>query len=159
MMSMPMITLPVRTTGDRVSRAIAVIALTLLSAVVVAFIVTIIYPWNPITSVEIRVVGSPHVGAYLTVEVTYCKARSWTPSDVRWSLINEVSIVLPDTPMSFPPGCHVKRIAVAVPRHVMPGDYKLKEELHYEPWPWKSYVYERESPVFRLSGSNEEPAR
>ncbi len=159
MMSIPMITLPEPTTGDRISRVIATITLALLSAIVLAFIVTIVYPWNPITSVEIRVVGTPRVGAYLTVELTYCKARAWAPSDVRWSLVNEVSIVLPATLMSFPPGCHVKRLGVAIPRHVMPGNYRLKEELHYDPWPWKSYVYERESPVFRLFGPNEEAVR
>jgi len=151
---LPLVTLRQPTVLDRVSRAMAVLTLSLVAAVVLGFAVTVTYPWNPITKVEITVVGQSHVGGTLIVEVDYCKTRDWAPESVRWSLTNAVTVVLPMATTSLPPGCHVKRLIIQIPEHVAPGMYQLQEELRYEPWPWKSYTYIRQSPPFTLEGAH-----
>lgn len=151
---MAVIALRQPTTMDRVSKAIANLALTALTVLASVFVVTIVYPWDPIAKVEIAVVGQPIAGKDLIVSIDYCKSRAWTPTLVRWSLMNDVTVVLPTTTASLPTGCHVKRLAVPIPLHVAPGEYRLQEELTYQPWPWKYYTYVRQSQTFTLKGAS-----
>jgi hypothetical protein len=122
----------------------------MLALMVGTFFVTTFWPWNPITRLNITVVGSPMAGRSLTVNIDYCKARAWAPAEVRWMLVNDVSIVLPVQTASMPPGCHIKPLLLPLPRHILPGEYRLQEELIYEPWPWKQYVYVVQSPTFTV---------
>ena len=138
---------------DHFSRVIANVTLSMLGLFALVFFVTMIYPWDPITKLEIRVVGESRVDTGIVVSVDYCKVRNWTPAEVRWALVNDITIVLPTTLMSMPVGCHVKQLAIPMPIHAMPGTYQLQEELIYKPWPWKAYQYVRRSQPFALKGA------
>jgi hypothetical protein len=143
------------TIRDRASRVAAQFALYVIGLVVAAFAVTVVYPWNPVTKVAIRVLNQPTTTGPIVVEIDYCKARAWVPELVRWSLVNDITIVLPTTTMSMPVGCHVKSLMVPTPIHLIPGNYRLKEELFYRPWPWRSIVYEIESTGFTVTQAKE----
>lgn len=121
--------------------------------------VTIWYPWNPITTVNVRVVGTPVVGQAMTVEVNYCKVRDWVPAEVRFSLLNEVTVMLPNSPASLPVGCHVTNVVVPLPRHIVPTKYRLQLETIYRPWPWVEIPYVRQSPVFTMAAAPETPMK
>lgn len=135
------------------TRMVRMALLTLLSVwiVIAAMAVTIWYPWAPITSLSVRVVGRPVIGASMTVAVDYCKARDWVPAEVRFSLLNEVTVLLPLTAAaSLPTGCHITNIIVPLPRHIVPTKYRLQLETIYRPWPWKELAYVRQSQVFEM---------
>jgi hypothetical protein len=70
------------------------------------------------------------------------------PSAIRWSLVNSITIVLPQTTASLPVGCHVRYLRVPTSHHVASGIYQLQEEVIYEPWPWRDFVYVKQSPPF-----------
>lgn len=118
------------------------------------FVVTVAWPFNPVTRVRIDVENTPvTAGEPIIALVDYCKTRDWTPREVRWSLVNDVTVILTPTPVSLPVGCHVKRLLIPTSRHIAPGHYQLQEELIYQPWPWRQFVYVRRSPVFEMRGS------
>lgn len=135
------------TRGERFRTAVANITLSLFLMLVIVFLCTLYYPWNPITKLEIAIVGEPHAGGILAVDVSYCKTRSWTPREVRWALLNDISIILPLTSFTLPVGCSSRRVLLPIPVHVAPGDYKLQTEVIYEPWPWRTFVYVAETPA------------
>lgn len=153
MMATPMVMLRQPTAMDRVSRVIANVTLSMLGLFALVFFITMLYPWEPITRLEIQVVGESRVNAGLVVAVDYCKARAWPPDEVRWALVNDITVVLPTTLMSMPVGCHVKQLGIPMPIHAIPGTYQLQEELIYRPWPWKTYTYVRRSQPFTLKGA------
>ncbi len=131
------------------------VAVIIIIGAVVTALATAFAPITQIAKLNIRVIGSPVAGEGLVVELDYCKVYQWTPADVRWSLVNEVTVVLHSTRMSMPVGCHVKRLAVALPAHVAPGQYVLQEELFYRPWPWRELTYVAQSPSFTLQAPKE----
>jgi hypothetical protein len=139
-----------KTPQDHVGIWIARITLTLLGSLIIVFTWTWIYPFDPITKLRISVVNQPVVGASIVAEIDYCKTRAWVPAEARWSLNNEITIVLPVQTASLPTGCQVKRIYLPIPIHVAPGAYQLQEELVYSPWPWRDFVYVVRSPMFTL---------
>jgi hypothetical protein len=146
------------TSRDWATRLLAQITLTLLGLGSMLFAVTVFYPFNPITKLELRVVNAPAVGGSIVVEVDYCKAREWVPDEVRWSLNNDVTVILPVATASLPSGCNVRRVYLPLPQHIAIGNYKLQEEVVYSPWPWRSFTYVVQSPMFRLypaTGGNE----
>jgi hypothetical protein len=137
---------------DHISKILADTTLTLALILVIMVMVTVWYPWNPITKLRIKVLGVPVPGTTITVEVDYCKAREWVPAELRWSLLNDVVVILPASTASLPTGCHVVRILLPLPMHVVPGEYQLQEELTYRPWPWTAYEYLAQSPTFMIKG-------
>ena len=88
--------------------------------------------------------------ADLLVSVDYCKTRNIVPHKGRWSLQNEISILLPDAVFALPIGCSTKQIAVPLPPHVIPGRYRLQVELVYRPWPWVDETVVRQSLPFEV---------
>jgi len=133
---------------------------TLLSMWVVMFAAatTMWYPWNPLTKLELAVLGTPRVGKILEVELNYCKQRDWASHEIRWSLVNDVTIVLPrESAFNLPLGCNSKNIILMLPQHIMPTDYKLQLEVIYEPWPWTELVYTRASQRFHVLPAQEQP--
>lgn len=147
---MAMVQLRTPTRMDHVSRSVANFTLSLLTVVMLGFIATAIYPWNPVTRLDISLIGAQSARSALDVRIDYCKAREWTPVDVRWALVNDITIVLPTTLMSMPVGCHVKQVSVPMPIHAIPGRYQLQQEVIYRPWPWKTITYLRRTPWFQL---------
>ena len=91
-----------------------------------------------------------YAGIDLRVFVDYCKTRNIVPHEGRWSLQNEVSILLPDGVFALPIGCSTKQIAVPLPPHVIPGRYRLQVELVYRPWPWVDETVVRQSLPFEV---------
>ena len=127
------------------------LALILMACALVGLLVTVAYPWNPITKRNLRVLGAPTVGEDLIVEIDYCKTRAWAPVLVGWALVNDVAVSFSSTTtFSMPVGCHVHRLFVPTPRHVTSGIYMLQEEVLYQPWPWREFTYVRRSPPFVL---------
>ena len=118
---------------------------------------TWLYPFDPLSKVEIRVVNQPVMSGQILVEIDYCKERAWVPHDNRWSLTNDITIILPVATASLPVGCHIKRLLMPLPRHVVAGEYRLQLETIYEPWPWRAFVYVRQSPVFAITPRTETP--
>ena len=136
------------------------LALVLMACALIGLLVTVAYPWDPITKLNLRVLGAPTVGEDLTVELDYCKTRAWVPASVRWALVNDVAVSFPSaTTFSMPVGCHVHRLLVPAPRHVAPGIYMLQEEVLYQPWPWREFTYVRQSPPFVLLPKLQEATR
>ena len=137
---------------DRHRGMMVVASLTLISmwAAMIVFAATAWYPWNPITTVNVRVTGQPQVGRPMYIVVDYCKARDWAPQEVRFSLVNEVTVVLPPSTLSLPTGCHTTSIRVPLPKHIVPTAYRFQLETIYQPWPWRTIQYVRQSPVFQM---------
>ena len=125
--------------------------------VIVAFVVTAWYPWNPVTKLSISIVGQPRVGDDIRVRIDYCKTREWTPREVRWSLQDDIVIVLERTTMSLPVGCRVVTLTVPGSEKLVPGGYQLQEEVIYQPWPWREFLYVRRTPPFHLLPAGEIP--
>jgi hypothetical protein len=146
------------TDNDRgYQRMVTLATATLMSVWVVMAIlaVTIWYPWNPVTKLRIRVVGEPVVGRSMTVEVDYCKAREWVPDEVRFSLLNEVTISIPFSAISLPTGCHVTNVVVPLPQHIVPTRYRVQLETIYRPWPWVEIPIIRQSRIFQMLATPE----
>lgn len=141
-----------RTLVRLTSAGILMIALAL-----VALFLTTWFPMGPLTRLTIRVVDTPRVNGDLHIEIDYCKSRETAPTEVRWSLLDGVEIMLPPYVVTLPEGCHVRTVALPLTRVVAPGVYQLQVTGIYQVWPWREEVYIRRTPSFRLLPEHEAP--
>jgi hypothetical protein len=139
-----------RSVSERVLMGTMSLAIVLLCAGMLGLLATAWYPAGPISQLTIRVVNEPRVNGDLHIEVDYCKDRQTAPSEVRWSLLDGVEIMLPPYVVTLPEGCHVRVVALPLTRAVAPGVYQLQVTGIYQVWPWRVEVYIRRSPSFRL---------
>lgn len=108
-------------------------------------------PLDPVPKLELTVIGPTHAGADLKVRVAYCKTAGFTPSAVRWSLVDGVTIMLPPTIVTLTPGCHVTTLILPGTPHMTPGRYLLHVDGVYVPYPWRAPIVEpATSPVFEV---------
>jgi hypothetical protein len=128
----------------------ASVATTLIAVGIVLLSATIWWPYEYVTKLEIAVQGPAHPGRPMTVHVDYCKPAEAAPVSVRWTLINDVTIVLDDGTASLPAGCHLTDRIFLLSPLVPPGRYRLQVEGVYEPWPWRRVPYLQRSPVFEV---------
>jgi hypothetical protein len=139
-----------RSVSERVLMGAMSLAIVLLCAGMLGLLATAWYPAGPLSRLTIRVVNEPRVNGDLHIEVDYCKDRQTAPSEVRWSLLDGVEIMLPSYVVTLPEGCHVRVVALPLTRAVAPGVYQLQVTGIYHIWPWREEVYIRRSPSFRL---------
>ena len=127
------------------------LSLSTLALVWVAAFVALTLLWQtPTLTKMVLTPGEARAGGPLRVRMEYCKPRDRVPVAVRWSLQNEVSIVLPDVFFALPRGCSTKTVEVPLSAHVIPGRYKLQVEVVYQPWPWLTETIVRESAPFEV---------
>ncbi len=126
------------------------LAVGLITLSMVALLTTAWWPRGPLTQLEIRVTGTPRAQSDLLVEVSYCKVWNLSPSEVRWALLDGVTIMLPPYTVTLDSGCHVRVVSLPLSRVIAPGIYQLQVTGIYEVWPWRNEVYVRRSPAFRL---------
>jgi hypothetical protein len=129
----------------------ASVSTAVISIGIVGLTLTFWWPYEPVTSLEIAVLGTAHPGGTLTVRVDYCKPDEAAPTDVRWTLINDVTILLEDGTASLPAGCHVTSRIFVLSAQVPPGRYRLQVEGLYQPWPWRRVEYLRRSAPFEVA--------
>jgi hypothetical protein len=115
-----------------------------------AGVATLAWPYDPVPKLEIAVVGPTHAGGALRVHVDYCKATGYTPIEVRWALIDGVTIILPPTMVTLPVGCRVTTFILPSSPHMTPGRYQLRVNGLYQTWPWRTVIEEAISPVFEV---------
>jgi hypothetical protein len=139
-----------RSTLDHVLVSLMSVAVGVITLSMVALLATAWWPRGPLTQLEIRVVAPPRAQGDLLVEVTYCKAWDLAPAEVRWALIDGVTIMLPPYTVTLDPGCHTRVVSLPLARAIAPGVYQLQVTGIYELWPWRHEVYIRTSPPFRL---------
>jgi hypothetical protein len=142
---------PVRDIHFRINHLINFMLAFICSCLVFA-IATMVWPYNQVPKYEMHVIGSPVVGDNLHVSVTYCKIHDWLVTDLNWSLENNVRISLPTDAITLPVGCHTIPIDVATNAHIAPGMYVLRQEVRYQPWPWRTVNYVHRSQPFYLRG-------
>jgi len=140
-----------RTTAETVTVWLASIATALIAMSIVLLSATIWWPYEYLTRLEIDVVNTPHAGGDLEVRIDYCKPEEATPRSVRWTLINDVTIVLDHSAASLPAGCHVTSMRFPLAPQVPPGRYRLQLEGIYEPWPWRRVAYLQRSLPFVIT--------
>lgn len=140
----------VQTSLDRALIRLTSAGIMLIAASVVGLFLTVWFPFGPLEHLTIRVVDTPRIGGDLHIEVDYCKTRSTAPSDVRWSLLDGVEIMLPPYVVTLPEGCHVRVVSLPLTPSVAPGVYQLQVTGIYRIWPWRDEVYIRRSPPFRI---------
>lgn len=138
------------TRAERAWAHVNTVALVIMAVFILGLVVTSVYPWQPLTKLEIRVMNQPRPGESVIVRLDYCKGRAWVPSEVRWSLVDDVIIMLPSMQQNIPVGCHVLRVLVPTSRHVVPGIYQLQQDVIYSPWPWTTISYSRKTPSFLI---------
>jgi len=136
--------------GDRVAVLLSSLGLLLIGAALVLIISTTWYPQPPLSRLAVRVVNAPTVNGDVYVEVDYCKRYALPPAEVRWALVDGVTVMLPPYTVSLPVGCHVLTVALPLNRSVAPGVYQLQVTGIYRPWPWREIVHEERSAPFRL---------
>jgi hypothetical protein len=142
-----------RSVTDRALMSLVSVAVGLIFLVVVGLMATAWYPAGPLTRLAIRVVNEPHVNGEIHIEVDYCKSRDTAPAEVRWSLLDGVSVMLPPYVVTLAEGCQVRVVSLPLSRNVAPGVYQLQVTGIYHLWPWREEVYIRRSPPFRSSPS------
>jgi len=114
---------------------------------VLAWTLAISYAWtlrplDPVPKLELTVLGPLHAGSDIRARVDYCKTEGFTPSAVRWSLVDGVTIMLPDTIVTLTPGCHVVTLILPGTPHMVPGSYMLRVDGVYAPYPWRASIIE-----------------
>jgi hypothetical protein len=107
-------------------------------------VLTTIWPGHTLSKFDLYA-QEARLGEDLRVKLDYCKTRDRIPTAVRWSLQNEVTVVLPDTRFALPKGCYVRSVIIPMPRHIAPGKYRVQVEVEYRPWPWVTEVLVRQS--------------
>ena len=107
----------------------------------VAFLWTL-RPLDPVPKLELTIIGPTPAGADLKVRVDYCKAEGFTPTAVRWSLVDGVTIMLPPTIVTLAPGCHSTTLILPGTPHMTPGTYMLRVDGVYTPYPWRAAIIE-----------------
>lgn len=138
------------TRGDRLALRLAGMGLALIGLALAAVIATAWYPLPPLSRLAIRVVNAPVVNGELHIQVDYCKRYNVPPAEVRWALLDGVSIILPPYVMTLPEGCHVMTVSMPLNRSVAPGVYQLQVTGIYRLWPWRDVVYVERSAPFRI---------
>jgi len=146
-----------RTYTERALVSLVSVGITLFAITLFGLLATAWFPAGPLSRLAIRVVNTPRVGGDLNIEVDYCKDRQTAPSEVRWSLLDGVEIMLPPYVVTLPEGCHVRVVALPLTRAVAPGVYQLQVTGIYHIWPWREEVYIRRSPSFRLLPESKTP--
>lgn len=126
------------------------VAVGLIALGMIGLLATAWFPAGPLTRLTIRVVNEPRVNGEIHIEVDYCKVRDTAPAEVRWALIDGVSVMLPPYVVTLPQGCHVIVTSLPLARNIAPGVYQLQVTGIYHLWPWREEVYLRRSPPFRL---------
>ena len=139
-----------RSTADRVLMCLMSVAVGVIAASMIGLLATAWFPSGPLTRLTIRVVNEPRVNGEVHIAVDYCKSRDTAPAEVRWSLLDGVSIMLPPYVVTLPQGCHVLTVSLPLARNIAPGVYQLQVTGIYHLWPWREEVYIRRSPPFRL---------
>jgi len=143
--------LPAATSLERIHNGMwAVLALcSMLSAA--SFLWTL-RPLDPVPKLALTVLGPTRTGADLEVRVDYCKTEGFTPSAVRWSLVDGVTIMLPPTVVTLAPGCRVTILLLPGTPHMTPGVYLLRVDGIYTPYPWRSpIIVSASSPPFEVT--------
>jgi len=139
-----------RSLTDRALMSLMSVAVGLIALGLIGLLATAWFPSGPLTRLAIRVVNEPHVNGDLHIEVDYCKSRATAPAEVRWALIDGVSVMLPPYVVTLTEGCQVRVVSLPLARNVAPGVYQLQVTGIYRLWPWREEVYSRRSPPFRL---------
>ena len=147
----------VRSSLDRALVVLMSAGILLLALALGGVFLTTWFPVGPLTRLSIRIVDTARVNGDLHIEIDYCKSRMTAPSEVRWSLLDGVEIMLPPYVVTLPEGCHVRTVALPLTRAVAPGVYQLQVTGIYEVWPWRHEVYIRRTPPFRLLPETEAP--
>ena len=105
-------------------------------------------PIDPVTRLELTVMGPTVAGGDLRVMVAYCKAEGYTPEAVRWSLVDGVTIILPPLVVTLQPGCHTTLLVMPTARQMVAGSYRLRVDGVYRPFLWRA-------PIIETATSNE----
>jgi len=137
-----------RTRPEQVLIWLASVAVGMLCVGILLLSATIWWPYHYVSRLDITVRGTPHVGGVLVAKVDYCKPVEVSPRWVRWTLINDVTIVIDDDAAGLPAGCHVTDLVFALPGVLPAGSYRLQVEGVYEPWPWRRVPYLARSQAF-----------
>ena len=141
---------PTRPRGDHLAVVLSSLGLAFIGAAILLLIATAWYPPAPLTRLSISVVGTPRATGDLLVLVDYCKRSDVPPAEVRWALVDGVTVMLPPCTVTLPLGCHQTTVSLPLSRVVPPGVYQLQVTGIYRMWPWRDVVYTRRTPSFRL---------
>lgn len=141
-----------RSRWDQTAMALASISTVLISFVIIGATFTLWWPYTPLTRVEIAVEHDVRSGTELPVLIDYCKSSNkWVPSEIRWTLINDVMISIDGPKAALPEGCDPTReVKIQLSDHVPAGKYRLQMDAIYHAWPWREIVYSRRSQVFQV---------
>ena len=136
---------------ETVSVWLASVATTFVAVGILLLSATIWWPYAFVTRLEIAAVNTPRAGGDLVVRVDYCKPEEAAPRNVRWTLINDVTIVLDHATTSLPAGCRVTTMVFGLSPQVPAGRYRIQVESLYEPWPWRRLSYLARSVPFEIT--------
>jgi len=138
-------------TWERIAADMANIAIIVIGVGGLSAVGTLVWPYHPVPRLEIAVVGPTHAGDALRVHVDYCKTAGYNPYEVRWALLDGVTIMLPPTLVTLPPGCDQLTILLPSSPHMVPGSYKLRVQGFYAVWPWRTVIEEATSKPFEVT--------
>jgi hypothetical protein len=143
---------PHRTVGEQVFVWLGSLASTLVMVVTLAGIAATAWPYQPLTHFKISVPTGAAVGDELGVFLDYCKTSDWwVPREIRWHLVNDVTVGLDGPKAALPAGCDPHRyVALYLSPHVAPGRYRLQVDVIYQPLPWREIPYSRQSEPFEV---------
>lgn len=143
-----------RTRGDHLAVVLSSSGLVFVGLAMLVLVATAWYPPAPIARLSISVVGTPQATGNLLVLVDYCKRSDVPPAEVRWALVDGVTVMLPPYVVTLPSGCHQTTVSLPLSRVVPPGIYQLQVTGIYRVWPWREVVITRRTPSFRLQPPN-----
>lgn len=139
---------PHRSFGEQATIWIASLVSVCVALAAVAFPLTLLWPYDPLPSLSLTADATVRAGADLDVQLTYCKTTDWVPREVRWSLVNDVTVSLDGPKAALPVGCEDnRRVALPLSDHIAPGRYRVQIVVIYQPWPWREVRYIRETPT------------
>lgn len=135
---------------ERVGADIANAALALIGLCVAYLIVITFTARSPLSKLEIAVREPVVVGEWLLVDMDYCKTANEIAHEIRWNLIDGVTILLTPTIGSLPVGCRTTTIALEPVKQMVAGRYKLQVMLVYNPLPWRTIYHAADSQYFQV---------